>query len=71
MLSKNRSRSQEYVCRGRARPAVSTWLMFILMLFATSCDRRQLWDEWDELVPVDIKVDWRGSRWGLKHNTEA
>ncbi|MBP5704438.1 MAG: DUF5119 domain-containing protein [Paludibacteraceae bacterium] len=37
--------------------------MFILILFATSCDRRQLWDEWDELVPVDIKVDWSGSRW--------
>ena len=63
MLLKNRSCSQEYVCRGRARPGISMWLMFIMMLFATSCDRRQLWDEWDELVPVDIKVDWSGSRW--------
>lgn len=35
----------------------------ILTLLVTSCDRRQLWDEWDTLVPVDIKVDWRGSRW--------
>lgn len=63
MLLKNRSRSQEHSPQRHACPCVSTWLMFILILFATSCDRRQLWDEWDELVPVDIKVDWSGSRW--------
>lgn len=68
MLLKNRSRSQEhtrrgYINQGHTSPWVSTCLMFILILFATSCDRRQLWDEWDELVPVDIKVDWSGSRW--------
>lgn len=39
------------------------WLAMILMLFVSSCDRRQLWDEWDTLVPVDINVDWNGSRW--------
>lgn len=48
---------------GHARPCVSTCMAFILMLIATSCDRRQLWDEWDTLVPVDINVDWSGSRW--------
>lgn len=46
-----------------ARPCVSTWFAFILTLLATSCDRRQLWDEWDTLVPVDIDVDWSTSRW--------
>ncbi len=33
------------------------------MLIATSCDRRQLWDEWDTLVPIDINVNWSQSRW--------
>lgn len=67
MQSKNKSlfqghARQGHARQGHARPCVSTWLMFILMLVATSCDRRQLWDEWDELVPVDINVNWSKSR---------
>lgn len=62
MQSKNKSLFQGHARQGHARPCVSTWLMFILMLVATSCDRRQLWDEWDELVPVDINVNWSKSR---------
>lgn len=48
---------------GDAGTCVSIVLGILLMSLVTSCDRRQLWDEWDELVPVDANVDWRGSRW--------
>ena len=37
--------------------------MFAVASVATSCERRQLWDEWDTLAPVDIDVDWSKSRW--------
>ncbi len=45
------------------RNSVRLLSALILTLLATSCDRRQLWDEWDTLVPVDINVDWCKSRW--------
>lgn len=45
------------------RNSVRLLSALILMILATSCDRRQLWDEWDTLMPVDIDVNWSGSRW--------
>lgn len=53
------------------RPCVSTLLGFLLILLATSCDRRQLWDEIDTLVAVDIDVDWSKSRWADFDEGEA
>lgn len=54
-----------------ARTCFSTLLGILLMLIATSCDRRQLWDEWDELVPVSADVDWSKSRWAEFDEGEA
>ena len=53
------------------RNSVSAVLGILLMLIATSCDRRQLWDEWDTLVPVDVKVNWKQSRWADFDEGEA
>jgi len=53
------------------RNSVRLLSALILTLLATSCDRRQLWDETDTLVPVDINVDWSKSRWADFDEGEA